>query len=92
MVLFDFYCVDCDNKEERDFDSFESFQAIKDSKDLKCTKCNGELRRDFSAGTTAKVHIPDHMKAGTDGANNFEAANHYMKRGKRPSGKDRVFY
>jgi hypothetical protein len=53
-----------------------------------CPHCQTSLSRDFNGS----IHIPEHLRATHDLASNFDDIKSTMRRAKRPSGKERLFY
>jgi hypothetical protein len=91
MIFYDFHCDACDNLEEKEFDSFNDFDSQRFDHKILCSKCGEETRRSYSSGSSS-IYIPEHMQAGTESGNSFDFAKHTFSRGKRPSGKDKIYW
>lgn len=88
-MIYEYYCEECK-------------KIIQEEKSMKedilpsivCSDCKKEASRIWN---NMSIHIPEFMKAtsnlyGSDSASNYDYISGRMKKGTRPSGKDKTFY
>lgn len=89
MMFKDFYCPECLRIEEKCFESFSDYEKEKES--FQCPNCEGVFMKPYF-GSSAKIQIPEYMRAITEDSKTYDYAKNLMLRAKRPSGRSKIYY
>lgn len=88
-MIYEYYCEECEKVLQEEKSMKEDIPSS-----IVCPDCKKEASRIWS---NMSIHIPEFMKAtsslySNDSASNYDYISGRMKKGVRPTGKDKTFF